>query len=196
MAALLAQGVRLRSLRKSRGLTQQTVCEALGLTLRDLFLFEKGKKNPSVEVWKKLSAYYDIPLETLMASNQIESLGDYLLHLRQERRLIQSDVATAIGISKRTLIAYEQGMRPPKMETLARFAELYQVPMEDFVKFNTSEEKSSSGSQQVYQFLKQWEQRQSQPLTAQEAEALIYQLSRHLTQLRESTEQESVSLCG
>ena len=49
---------------------------------------------------------------------------EYILKLRQERGLKQSDVASSIGVTVRAYQAYEYGKSEPRMSTLADFYDL------------------------------------------------------------------------
>ena len=57
--------------------------------------------------------------------------GDKLRHIRTGRKMTQSDVMNAVGISNRTIILYEKGERIPRSEsTYQKLAELFDVPVE------------------------------------------------------------------
>ena len=45
---------------------------------------------------------------------------EYILKLRQERGLKQSDVASSIGVTVRAYQAYEYGKSEPRMSTLIK----------------------------------------------------------------------------
>ena len=48
---------------------------------------------------------------------------EYILKLRQERGLKQSDVASSIGVTVRAYQAYEYGKSEPRMSTLIALAD-------------------------------------------------------------------------
>ncbi|MBR1724312.1 MAG: helix-turn-helix transcriptional regulator [Ruminococcus sp.] len=57
--------------------------------------------------------------------------GDKLRHIRTGRKMTQSDVMKAVGISNRTVILYEKGERLPRSEsTYKKLSELFEVPVE------------------------------------------------------------------
>ena len=54
-------------------------------------------------------------------------VGERLANIRNKRGLGQTQAAESAGISRRTLISYEQGERMPCAEKIARLAILYHV---------------------------------------------------------------------
>ena len=60
----------------------------------------------------------------------IVDLAPRLRQLRLEKRLRQDQVAALIGIDKSTVSAYENDLRQPSCEILARFANLYRVSVD------------------------------------------------------------------
>lgn len=55
------------------------------------------------------------------------TLGHRLKKAREENRLLQKDVASKIGISHNTISQYENDVRKPDPDTLAKFADLFGV---------------------------------------------------------------------
>lgn len=53
--------------------------------------------------------------------------GETLLVARKAQGLTQDDVCGLLGIAQATLSRYENGQRVPDDETLARFAQIYEV---------------------------------------------------------------------
>jgi len=54
-------------------------------------------------------------------------LGQRLRQLREERGLLQKDIANKFGITDSAIGHYERGDRTPDADTLSRFAEFFQV---------------------------------------------------------------------
>lgn len=57
----------------------------------------------------------------------IDSLGNRLKQLRQDKKLKQGQVADLIGINKKQISAYENDVRQPSYEILVSLALLYRV---------------------------------------------------------------------
>ena len=58
---------------------------------------------------------------------------EYILKLRQERGLKQSDVASSIGVTVRAYQAYEYGKSEPRMSTLIALADFYDLSLDELV---------------------------------------------------------------
>lgn len=54
-------------------------------------------------------------------------LKDRLKELRQEKRLIQDELAKKLNISRNTITRYENGTRQPNINTVKKIAELFDV---------------------------------------------------------------------
>lgn len=55
----------LREVRKSKGLTQKEVSEALLISKDSLSRYERGEQDPRLDVAIRLSKYYDVSMESL-----------------------------------------------------------------------------------------------------------------------------------
>jgi putative transcriptional regulator len=55
----------LRELRKQRGLTQDELAKALGVSRQTINAIENDKYNPTLELAMRLAKYVNIPVETL-----------------------------------------------------------------------------------------------------------------------------------
>lgn len=62
------------------------------------------------------------------------TFGEKIRNLRIACKMTQEQLASETGIAKRSIIIYESGQRPPKMEKIYEaFAEFFNVPI-DFLK--------------------------------------------------------------
>ena len=55
----------LREVRKSKGLTQKEVAEALLISKDSLSRYERGEQDPRLDVAIRLSKYYEVAMENL-----------------------------------------------------------------------------------------------------------------------------------
>ena len=62
-------GTKLKNLRKERNLTQNELSQKLGFSERYVAKIESGVK-PSMEAFKKLAQFFDIPIEYLISENE------------------------------------------------------------------------------------------------------------------------------
>jgi transcriptional regulator with XRE-family HTH domain len=68
-------GVRLRTMRKEKGLTLRRAADGAGISVIYLAHLEADVAEPALEVLEKLAKLYDVPLEELTAGTR-ETSGD------------------------------------------------------------------------------------------------------------------------
>ncbi|MCD6558987.1 helix-turn-helix transcriptional regulator [Palaeococcus sp. (in: euryarchaeotes)] len=56
---------RLRELREWKGLTQEDLAKALGVTRQTIIAIEKGKYNPSLELAFKMARFFNVKIEDI-----------------------------------------------------------------------------------------------------------------------------------
>jgi len=56
---------RLEELRKQRGVRQEDLAQALGVSRQTVISLEKGKYNPSLSLAFRLARYFGIPIEAI-----------------------------------------------------------------------------------------------------------------------------------
>ena len=56
---------RLEALRKERGIRQEDLAQALGVSRQTVISLEKGKYNPSLALAFKLARYFAMPIEEI-----------------------------------------------------------------------------------------------------------------------------------
>lgn len=56
--------------RKNERYTQQAVASAAGISVRQYRNLESGESNGSIEVWKKLAAFFKLPMEYLIEEDE------------------------------------------------------------------------------------------------------------------------------
>lgn len=71
----MTQAIRmtLEAARVNAGLTQKQVCEAVGISLTTIWLWEKGERIPSVDKALKLAELYGLPLDCINFAKKVES---------------------------------------------------------------------------------------------------------------------------
>lgn len=67
-------GTRLKGLREDRGLNTEDLAEALNFTKSIIWSYELGKKEPSLSHIKRISDYYNVPVDYLLISDKKLSL--------------------------------------------------------------------------------------------------------------------------
>ncbi|WP_175059663.1 helix-turn-helix transcriptional regulator [Thermococcus sp. 2319x1] len=56
---------RLRELREKRGLTQEELAKALGVTRQTIIAIEKGKYDPSLRLAFKIARFFNVRIEDI-----------------------------------------------------------------------------------------------------------------------------------
>lgn len=59
--------------------------------------------------------------------------GKRIKQLRIERKMSQMDVGAALGIDRENIRKYEKGLQEPKLSTIVKFAELFQVDFNNLI---------------------------------------------------------------
>lgn len=59
--------------------------------------------------------------------------GKRIKELRLERKMSQMDVGAALGIDRENIRKYEKGLQEPKLSTIVKFAELFEVDFEKLI---------------------------------------------------------------
>lgn len=55
----------LKAVRVNAGLTQEEACKKIGISKSTLISYEKGKTKPTIELAKKMSEVYEMPIENI-----------------------------------------------------------------------------------------------------------------------------------
>ena len=58
---------KIKEYRKKHGLTQKKLAEALGVRQNTICLWEKGERNPSIVMGKKIAAVFGITVDELIS---------------------------------------------------------------------------------------------------------------------------------
>ena len=76
---------KLQELRKSRGLTQEELAEALYVSRTAISKWESGRGYPSIDSLKNISAYFSVSIDALLSSEQMISLAEKENHANLSR---------------------------------------------------------------------------------------------------------------
>jgi len=71
----MTQSIRmtLEAARVNAGLTQKQVCDAIGISMTTIWMWERGDRLPSVDKAIKLAELYKVPLEAINFAKKVES---------------------------------------------------------------------------------------------------------------------------
>ena len=76
---------RLKTMRKSHGLTQQALADKVGCSGAAIGLYENGKREPDLDTIETIADALNVPLESLVAP-EVTDDTDELEQLREELR--------------------------------------------------------------------------------------------------------------
>ena len=84
---------KLQELRKSRGLTQEELAEALFVSRTAISKWESGRGYPSIDSLKEISSYFSVSIDDLLS-------GEHLIFIAEkENKSNQISIAYAITVT-------------------------------------------------------------------------------------------------
>ncbi len=72
---------RLPVLRAERGLTRQSLADALGVNYQTVGYLERGDYNPSLELALRISEFFQLPIEMIFSRKPFRPLSEELGYL-------------------------------------------------------------------------------------------------------------------
>ena len=84
---------KLQELRKSRGLTQEELAEALFVSRTAISKWESGRGYPSIDSLKEISRYFSVSIDDLLSGEQLIIIAE------KENKSNQISIAYAITVT-------------------------------------------------------------------------------------------------
>ena len=122
---------RLRKLRRSHGLTLKDTAEkvkeqeALIITADALAKYERGDREPKLEILQKLADFFKVSVPYLQGFDEHKS--NRLKKLRDKKRVSQGDLAKATGLTRQAISNYENNERNPNEKVWQQLADYFNV---------------------------------------------------------------------
>lgn len=69
------------------------------------------------------------------------SFSDRIIQLKKERKLLQKDIASSVGLSLRAYQYYEKGKKEPTLSVLLRLADYFDVSLDYLVGLSDTPER-------------------------------------------------------
>jgi transcriptional regulator with XRE-family HTH domain len=66
---------------------------------------------------------------------EVIKFGKRIKELRLERKMSQMDVGAALNIDRENVRKYEKGLQEPKLSTVVKFAEVFEVTFDELLNF-------------------------------------------------------------
>ena len=142
-------GEHLRSIRKSRHLTQKQLAINIEASERGVQQYELGERRPTYDMLITLADYFDISLDYLVGRSDnptrysntlrfgedtaIFVFGVHLKKIRESRSLTQKQLALNLGVSESGIQQYELGKRKPAYDKLIALADYFDVSLDYLV---------------------------------------------------------------
>jgi transcriptional regulator with XRE-family HTH domain len=131
--------------RKALGESQNDLANHVHYTNQSISSFEKGETSPSIAILPSLADFLQLSLDDLIAQNpspapfsssnppfEDEKIKRNLVALRRNKGYSQSEEGKRIGVSRRTVIHYENGSSIPSLEVLTAILKVYQISCSSF----------------------------------------------------------------
>ncbi|QHJ84947.1 MAG: hypothetical protein [Caudoviricetes sp.] len=122
---------RLRELRRSHGLTLKDTAEkvkeqeALIITADALAKYERGDREPKLEILQKLADFFDVSVPYIQGFDEHKS--NRLKELRNRNHLTLKELGQNVGMANNTLSQYENGKRNPNEKVWEQLADYFDV---------------------------------------------------------------------
>jgi transcriptional regulator with XRE-family HTH domain len=139
-------GLYVMTRRKGFGFKQSDLANALGYTSQAISKFESGESQIALEVLPKLANLLSLSLDDLLLENpnpapfvqpnpdfSLATVKANLIAFRANALLSQEQEAAALGVSKRSIVSYEQGISYPSFYCLSALLHYYQIKPSAFL---------------------------------------------------------------
>lgn len=139
MRSITPMTQRLKELRKASGLTQEGLASALGLPMQTIRNYENGLREPNCKAMVALERYFGVSgsylrgeenepdEDALPASAEPGRFPQILKALRKARGLTQDDLAQELGLTRKSVINYENGQREPNARAIVALEQYFGV---------------------------------------------------------------------
>ena len=80
-------GIKIRTMRQARGLTQTQLAELIGQSQSSITMYETGRREPELDVIEAMADVFNVPLTAFMSKTVSVDDYDFLEALHQNPRL-------------------------------------------------------------------------------------------------------------
>lgn len=110
-------GLKIKNLRKKRGLTQKQLGERCGIADSNIRKYENGQQNPKIETLRKIADALNVTIiENCGQIDLIMTTGGQIAFERQKKGISQEELAEQLGITPAILSQYEHDKK--KLDSL------------------------------------------------------------------------------
>ena len=135
-------GTRLKAIRKNAGYKQWQISEKLGLAKHSYGSYENDNSIPSISKFIVLSEIFQTTVQYIVTgeelsadiwSEKVTPFPERLKELRIQNEFTQKEVANELEIHFRSYEKYELGICEPKLESLIKLANLFDVTLDELL---------------------------------------------------------------
>ena len=131
-------GLKLRSLRIGRGLTQEILAEKLGIKKPQISLWESQQHPPRPSTTHRLARALDVVPsaldDALLPTDPTgDNLGERLHRLRKQRGMTLRMFGEMLSVSHVTVSQWEKSICEPRLEKLKQISQLFGVSIDHLV---------------------------------------------------------------
>lgn len=123
----------LKEVRKSRGLTQEQVAEALRVSVGTISGYERGYRRPDPDMIVQLADLYDVSTDYILGRHTITQtnvFGQKIREMRISKELTPDALSKSLDISSDILTSYEAGTRTPDLYIAEKLATYFGVSVD------------------------------------------------------------------
>lgn len=132
-----ATGLRIKALRRERGLSQTELAEKIGKSLRCVQKYEKGETDMSLSVVNEIARALSVSPACILGEDYGKEevmagvkLGERIRAIRKNAGCSQKEFCSQLGIPQSTLSAYETDRMQPTVATLIHIATEFNVSID------------------------------------------------------------------
>lgn len=137
--------VRLKELRKSRGLSQKEFSKEIGVAQNTVSNWENGNRLMKINTATKIAAYFGVSTDYLLGTelNDTIVIRERIKKLRKSVGYSQEELAELLYVHQTAVSQWEQGRTMPDLYMVKKLAEVFGVST-DFLLGNKSEKKRAA----------------------------------------------------
>ena len=135
-------GTRLKAIRKNAGYKQWQISEKLGLAKHSYGSYENDNSIPSISKFIVLAEIFQTTVQFIIIgkefpadnwSEKVTPFSERLKELRIQNGFTQKEIAKELGVHFSNYQKYENATCEPKLESLIKLADLFDVTLDELM---------------------------------------------------------------
>ncbi|ADK16708.1 helix-turn-helix domain-containing protein [Clostridium ljungdahlii] len=126
-------GDKIKDLRKLKKITQQKLAKSIGLSQSSIGMIESNKQGASNETLVKLAKLFDVTVDYLLGTDEIENIGYIIKEEREYQGITQKELSDAVGINENELAKYENNEAPISQFLAKKIANFFDMSFPAFL---------------------------------------------------------------